>query len=89
MLTLERHLEGPAPARYDGGERIGDAVAPNAWAGQTECILGPFATRAVAERFTGCTSEFGCFATYRFRMFAEGATWYVQVRAASEVHASA
>ncbi len=55
-------------------------VSPNGWRGEIDRLVGPFSRRDVAERFVGATSDFGQFGDLRFRLFAQGDAWYLDVR---------
>ena len=53
-------------------------VAPNAWMGECDCIIGPFAHRHVAEAFANAMVEFGQFERLCERVILYADAFYVQ-----------
>jgi hypothetical protein len=63
-------------------------VAPNAWMGECDCIIGPFAQRGVAAAFANAMVEFGQFEGICERVVFYEDAFYVQavaIRAESVV----
>lgn len=60
------------------------AVVPNRWQGEANCLVGPFSSRSVAEYFANAVVDFGHYETVSRRVFPKGDAWFVEVR---EVHA--
>jgi hypothetical protein len=54
-------VRSPNPADGLGSERLAQLpkVAPNAWLGECDCIIGPFAERRIAAAFANAMVEFG------------------------------
>jgi hypothetical protein len=52
-------------------------VAPNRWLGEPDALVGPFASREVAERFVGATVEFGQPERAPFALVRKGERWYL------------
>lgn len=56
-------------------------ILPNRWQGETDCVVGPFSGRKVAEYFANSVVDFGQYETISRRVFAKGDAWYVEVSA--------
>ncbi len=54
-------------------------VLPNKWQGESNCAIGPFASRALAEYFANPVTDFGHFDAFTCKLFAENNSWYVEV----------
>lgn len=57
------------------------SVVANAWQGETDCVVGPFSSRQVAEFFANRAVDFGQYEAFRLRVLAHRDAWYVEVRA--------
>jgi hypothetical protein len=71
--TRAVYARGLAP-RYPA-----DAVVPNRWQGEADCLVGPFSSRDVAEYFASAVVDFGQYETVSRRIFAKGDAWFVEV----------
>jgi len=69
-----------SPAQADDRERLADLpiVAPNAWLGECDCIIGPFTERRVAAAFANAMVDFGHFEGIRERVVVFRDEFYVQ-----------
>lgn len=61
-----------------------EVVAPNAWMGECNCIIGPFQHRRVAEAFANAMVEFGQFERVCERVILRADAFYVQAIAVCE-----
>lgn len=57
-------------------------VLPNCWQGETDCIVGPFSGKEVAEYFAGYASQFGQDEGLTYRVFPKRDAWYLEIQAA-------
>jgi hypothetical protein len=57
------------------------AIVPNRWQGEYDCLVGPFSSRNVAEYFVSAVVDFGAYESFNRRVFAKGDSWYVEVQA--------
>lgn len=55
-------------------------ISPNRWKGETDCIVGPFSSRSLANGFANVTTDFGQYDGVRFDVFAKRESWYVEVQ---------
>ena len=53
---------------------------PNCWQGETNCIIGPFSSKNVAEYFAQANEETR-YDSIMKRIFPNGDAWYVEVAA--------
>ena len=53
-------------------------VAPNAWVGECDCLIGPFAHRHLAEAFSSAMVEFGHYEGICERVVVHADAYYVQ-----------
>lgn len=53
-------------------------VAPNAWIGECDCLIGPFAHRHLAEAFSSAMVEFGHYEGICERVVVHADAFYVQ-----------
>ena len=58
-------------------------VLPNMWRGETDCMVGPFSSRDLAEYFAGHVVDFGQYDTFALRIVPKGNEWYLDVAALS------
>lgn len=61
------------------GDGFCQPVSPNRWQGETDCLVGPFSSRQVAEHFIRPTVDFGHYHIRVTRVFAKGDAWYVEI----------
>ena len=66
------------PSRQSSSEPT-RAILPNRWQGEADCVVGPFVSRAVAERFNNNTVDFGHFDAFVERLFNRENVWYIEV----------
>lgn len=71
-----------APLSGGKGVRPRQPISPNCWEGETDCIVGPFSNRSLANGFANVTTDFGQFGAIRFKVFAKRECWYVEVQPA-------
>ena len=55
-------------------------VVPNRWQGETDCLVGPFSSRTVAEYFASSVIN-NSNRTTTNELFAKGDSWYLAVQA--------
>jgi len=53
-------------------------VAPNAWIGECDCLIGPFAHRHLAEAFSSAMVEFGHYEGICERVVLHADAFYVE-----------
>ena len=53
---------------------------PNCWQGESDCIIGPFSSKGVAEYFAQANEETR-YDSIMKRVFPNGDAWYVEVAA--------
>lgn len=58
---------------------LGNSIVPNRWQGESNCLVGPFSSRTVAEYFANAVVDFGQYETCSRRIFAKGDSWFVEV----------
>jgi hypothetical protein len=61
---------------------IYEPVSLYRWRGESNCLVGPFSCREVAERFTRAQVDFGQYEAYVELVLAVRDSWYVEIRAA-------
>ncbi len=76
--THRRHVY--APVANGQGVRLLEPVSPNRWKGETDCVIGPFSSRSLANGFASVTTDFGQYGAVRFSVFAKRECWYVEVQ---------
>lgn len=54
-------------------------VGPARWKGHTDCLVGPFSSRGVADHFANRVVDFGSFDAHTGRIFARGDGWFVEI----------
>ena len=69
----------PIALRGKTGIRLYQPILPNRWQGETNCLVGPFSGKEVAEYFAGYACDFGQFEKLTFRVFAKRDAWYVEI----------
>jgi hypothetical protein len=55
-------------------------ILPNQWTGETDCIIGPFTGRNVAELFVNRAVDFGHYETFHQRIFEGDDAWFIEVQ---------
>lgn len=55
-------------------------ILPNQWTGETDCIVGPFSGRNVAELFVNRAVDFGHYETFRQRIFEGDDAWFIEIQ---------
>jgi hypothetical protein len=58
---------------------LSNSIVPNRWQGESNCLVGPFSSRTVAEYFANAVVDFGQYETCSRRIFAKGDSWFVEV----------
>ncbi len=58
-----------------------DAISPNAWEGDTNCVVGPFSSKEVAEYFAGHVIDFGQLESMEHTLFVKGDSWFLEIQA--------
>ena len=56
-----------------------EAVIPNTWQGQTDCVDGPFSSKEVATYFSTWVVDSSDYPTSTKKIFARGDSWYVAI----------
>jgi hypothetical protein len=69
------------------GYRFWTPLLPTRWKGETNCVVGPFSGRDVAEYFAGYASDFGQYESYSYKVFPKRDAWYVKIEASQEQRA--
>jgi|GEM_PF-2472954 len=77
---LRNRPRSPKPAEAPARERLAELpiVAPNAWLGECDCIIGPFADPRVAAAFANGMVEFGQYEGICERVVIFEDAFYVQ-----------
>jgi hypothetical protein len=64
------------------------SVLPNQWQGETDCFVGPFASRELAERYLGLPVDFGQLGAFLPELCYRAEAWYIEVHRAGECPAT-
>lgn len=54
-------------------------IVPNRWQGETDCVVGPFSSKTVAEYFANNVVDFGHFESLAQRVIVKRDAYYVEV----------
>lgn len=55
-------------------------ILPNTWKGETNCIVGPFSGKNIAEYFANRVVDFGHYEMYSERIFAKRDAWFIEIQ---------
>lgn len=80
-----RHAARVYAPTAGGRVRPLEPISPNRWKGETDCVVGPFSNRYLANGFANVTTDFGQYGAVRFNVFAKRECWYVEVQPQSQV----
>lgn len=64
-------------------------VHPDLWMGEANCLIGPFDSRTVAERFVDHTLDLGQLEALSYRIVLDEDRWYVDTRPTLEAYGHA
>jgi hypothetical protein len=53
---------------------------PTRWQGESDCVVGPFSSREVADYFANNVVDFGQFENLSMRVFPYADAWYLEVK---------
>ena len=54
-------------------------IVPNRWQGETDCVVGPFSSKTVAEYFANNVVDFGHYEGFSQEVIVKRDAYYVEV----------
>ncbi len=55
-------------------------MCPDCWAGEVDCVIGPFSSREAAHIFVSLKVDFSALGSVLEHIFAKGDAWYVELK---------
>lgn len=56
------------------------SIPANLWQGEADCVVGPFASRYIAEAFANPAVDFGFLEAFSRRTISRDGLWYVEIQ---------